>query len=334
MVRLARYPRVIRYVQPVSRSAAAGETARVYDGLRDEFGIHAEPIVLHSPNPDVLAGAWSVCRETLVAAGEVDRAVKEAVAIAVSEVNACPYCVDAHAAMLAGSDVPPAPEVERIVEWARATRTADAPILAAPPFGPQESAEMIGTAVLFHYINRVVTVFLGASPLPAVTRIFRGGAVRIAGRRFRGFVRARPSPGATLDLLPDATLPADFAWAAASPSIAGAWARFCAVVDREGEAALPRAVRTAVMERLRGWRGEDPGLGDGWLDDAIADVPDAERAGGRLAMLVALAPYRVDESVVEGYTDGDTADGRLVAAVSWPALAAARRVATWLREGT
>jgi hypothetical protein len=75
MGRLARYPRVIRYVQTVSRRSAEGETARVYDGLRDEFGVHAEPIVLHSPSPRLLAGAWSVCRETLVAAGRVDRAV-------------------------------------------------------------------------------------------------------------------------------------------------------------------------------------------------------------------------------------------------------------------
>lgn len=40
-----------------------------------------------------------MCRETLVA-GRVDRAVKEAVAVAVSKTNRCPYCVEAHATML------------------------------------------------------------------------------------------------------------------------------------------------------------------------------------------------------------------------------------------
>src|SRR5919108_782318 len=92
---------MVKYVQPVSRQTASGTTARVYEGLEREFGVHAEPITLHSPAPEICAGVWSVCRETLVAEGKVDRMVKEAVATAVSSINRCPFCVDAHAAMLA-----------------------------------------------------------------------------------------------------------------------------------------------------------------------------------------------------------------------------------------
>ena len=324
---------MIRYVHPVSRRSAEGRTARVYDELRDEFGLHAEPIVLHSPAPDLLAGAWSVCRETLVAAGRVDRAVKEAVAVAVSELNACPYCVDAHAAMLAGTRQPPAPKIEAAMQWARATRTPEAAVLAAPPFGPQEAPEMIGTAVLFHYLNRPVSVLLDDSPLPSTSRLLRPGMVWVAGRRFRRFVRAGPTPGATVDLLPAAPPPPEFVWASASPAIADAWARFCGVVEDHGKAALSPAVRTAVSRRLEHWMGEDPGPGLAWLDEALARVHAADRPAGRLAMLAAFAPYRVDEDVVREYLDVN-GDARLVAAVCWPALAAARRVATWLGGGT
>jgi AhpD family alkylhydroperoxidase len=323
---------MIRFVQPVSASSATGKTARVYAGLRDEFGIHAEPIVLHSPVPDLLAGAWSVCRETLVADGHVKRAVKEALAVAVSRLNACPYCVDAHAAMLAGTGHTGDAEMARAVEWGRATRSPGAAILAEPPFGPDEAPELISTALLFHYINRPVTVFLGESPLPPATRIFRRGAVRVAGRRFRPFVRTRPAAGATLALLPDAPLPHDFEWAAGSPAIAGAWARFCAVVEAHGEAALPPAVRARVGEALARWDGSDPGLGRDWLERAVEPLDEAERPAGRLALLVALAPYRVDDRIATAAVpqDGAGGDARLVAAVSWSALAAARRLAHWL----
>ena len=305
----------------------------MYDELSEEFGIHAEPIVLHSPAPDLLAGAWSVCRETLVAAGRVDRAVKESVAVAVSELNACPYCVDAHAAMLAGTKRAPAPEIQAAIQWARATRTPGAAVLAAPPFGPEEAPEMIGTAVLFHYVNRPVSVLLDDSPLPGASRLFKRGVVWVAGRRFRRFVRAAPTPGATVDLLPAAPLPPEFAWASASPAIADAWARFCAVVEDHGKAALPPAVRAAVARRLEHWVGEDPGLGLAWLDEALPRIHAADRPAGRLAMLAALAPYRVGEDVVREYLEAN-GDARLVAAVCWPALAAARRVAAWLGGAT
>jgi hypothetical protein len=239
--------------------------------------------------------------------------------------------------MLAGTRRSAGTDLTKAIEWARATRAAGAPVLAAPPFKSDKAPEMIGTAILFHYINRPVTVFCDESPLPAARRFFRSGVLWVAGLRFREFVRKRPSPGATLDLLPDAPLPPDFAWASSSPAIARAWAQFCAVVERTGEAALSPAVRRAVADRLEGWKGEEPGLGQAWLNEALDGVPHSDRAAGRLAMLVALAPYRVDGEVVQAYVrnldGGSGRDAQLVAAVCWSALAAARRVATWLGAG-
>jgi AhpD family alkylhydroperoxidase len=334
--------RMVKYVQPVSRQAASGITARVYDGLEHEFGVHAEPITLHSPAPELCAGAWSVCRETLVAAGKVDRMVKEAVATAVSSVNRCPFCVDAHAAMLAaGGHYGVARRMEEgdyetikdrriheIAHWALATRSPGAQILRKPPFRSQEAPELISTAVLFHYINRPVNVFLDDTPFP-LGGSFKAGSLWIAGRRFRRFTESRPPAGATLDLLPEAELPEDMAWASGSVVLAGAWARFAAAVDRAAERALPVEVRARLLARLRSWQGEDPGLRSDWVKESLEGLAPENRPAGRLALLSAIAPYRVDADLIESYRDGRP-DPDLVAAVAWPALVAARRVASWL----
>jgi AhpD family alkylhydroperoxidase len=58
-----------------------------------------EPFVVHSSSPQLLAGYWAASRETTLA-GIVPRAQKESVSPAVSKVNQCPYCVDAHTMML------------------------------------------------------------------------------------------------------------------------------------------------------------------------------------------------------------------------------------------
>jgi AhpD family alkylhydroperoxidase len=337
---------VIKHVKPVSRRSATGKTARVYEQMRREFGVHAEPIALHSPAPEVMFGVWSLCRETLVAPGRVRRAAKETVAAAVSSINRCPFCVDAHAAMLAASGhyatarkldqgrygAIAEPELAAVVDWAVATRSPDAEILRDPPFDRRQAPELIGTAMLFHYINRPVNVFLSETPFPTGARLLKGGMVRIAGRRFREVVNHGVAPGVSLELLPDAPLPEDMSWARGSPIIAGVWARFAAAVERAGQAALAPEVRALVAERLASWKGEDPGLGVRWLEDSLTGLAEELRPEGRLALLTALASYRIDETVIADFRDGRP-DSELVAAVSWSALAAARRIGSWLSRG-
>ena len=72
----------IRYLQPVPPAAATGLVAAVYSQAEREFGL-LPPIPLHSPVPRLLAGAWCVLRESLLA-GQVPRPVKEALAAAIS----------------------------------------------------------------------------------------------------------------------------------------------------------------------------------------------------------------------------------------------------------
>ncbi len=333
---------MIRYLRPVPSRVATGTVATVYDEVRREFGALVEPFTLHAAAPATLAGVWRACRATLLT-GRVAREVKEAVAAAVSRANRCSYCVDAHVVMLdgarahdtaravaAGDDEAIADaRLRRTVAWAAASRTPQAPVLAAPPFAAEALPEMVGTVMVFHYINRPVTVLLGASPLPAVPRRWQGGVRRAAGWWFRRAI-ARAKPLDPPPLLPAAPLPDDLRWAGASPAVADALARWAAAVELAGTHVLPEAVRACVTARLDAWRGEDPGLGRSWVTPAVDALPAAARPAARLALLTALAPHQVDRDTIDAFRAVTPDDAAVVTVLAWASLAAARRVVRWV----
>ena len=92
----------IRYLTSRPRVTASSLSERVLKQIRQEFGAEVEPFTLHLPVPELLAGVWMACRETLLA-GNGTREAKEVVATAVSALNQCPYCVDAHSMMFLGA---------------------------------------------------------------------------------------------------------------------------------------------------------------------------------------------------------------------------------------
>ena len=85
-----------------------------------------------------------------------------------------------------------------------------------------------------------------------------------------------------------------------------------------------------MQARLDAWTGEDPGLGRGWVEQAVRDLDEGNRSAGRLALLTALAPYQVDGTVVRAFRERSPGDPQLLAALAWSSLAAARRVGSWL----
>jgi AhpD family alkylhydroperoxidase len=184
--------------------------AEIYGQIRRDFGAVPDPFRLHSASPRLLGGVWAVCRETLVA-GRGPRHLRELVATVVSQINSCPYCVDAHTTMLhadgrgalAGSLLGGAAseglddEARTFAAWAAATRSPGAAVLADPPFDAELAPEFIGTAVAFHYINRMVTVLASPSPFPG-PRALRPLTTRIAPRLFARAVKRPKAPGASL----------------------------------------------------------------------------------------------------------------------------------------
>lgn len=334
----------MRFIEPVKQDEATGLLAQTYDAVERHMGSPAVarngPFLAHSPDSELLAAMWGIAYETVLVDGKVPRADKHAIAAIVSEINECPFCVQTHAfySGLEGerSDIEPlmTGRMERITdagrrrlaEWAAATRDPTSETVRKPPFTPEEAPEAIGTAVTFHYVDRVVTFFqgndgvdVGDTPFSVVESLTQ-----------TAIQRAR-EPGRSLLRVTDAQLPEDLRWAASSPHIASAFAGFVETVEAAGEAALDEPERTCVAVAIEAWDGSDPPLGRKWIDEALIGLdPGSSQARARLALMAALAPHRVDEATVEAFKRERPHDRELLGAVAWSASRAARRIGSWL----
>jgi AhpD family alkylhydroperoxidase len=313
-----------RHVRVIKRRHATGVVAEIYRQVERDFSMLAPPVALHSASTDVLAASWMILRETLLAQGFADRAGKEAVATGVSLANDCPYCADVHGMTLAA--MPDASEVSTLTEWARSSAVGPVPA----PFPAAHAAELIGVAVAFHYYNRMVNVFLSDSPFPShVPESAKPKARKVLG----GVLRPAPGgavAGESLDFLPAVPLPADLDWARSNGVVAEAFARAYAAVEVAGARSVPASVRALVSSRLSTWDGRPPGLSRAWVEEAVAALPSEDRAAGRLALVIALASFQLDDGLVSEFRLGSPGDDTLVELAAWASLAAARRISTWL----
>ncbi|MEU8196670.1 carboxymuconolactone decarboxylase family protein [Microbispora amethystogenes] len=329
-------PTPYRYVTPVPVDAATGRVAEVYRQIARDFGMTRMPLFLTlSPAPDVLAATWALLRESLLV-GEAPRAAKEIVAAGVSLANECPFCVDAHTVLLhatgehrlaetiARGERPPDPEHARLFDWATATATAATGGGRTPPCPPEQAAEHIGTALAFHFINRMVSSLLTADLLPAGlqrSRLVR----RLGGGALSRAVRRRPPRGEALPLLRGLPAYREPGWAAGAP-MGAAFAALLACA-REGAALLDDEAVEAVLEAVAVWDGGHPPL-SGWPSGPLADVAPARRPAARLALLAALAPYRVTDADVAAWreTGRGRSDADLVRLLAFGAISAVERV--------
>jgi AhpD family alkylhydroperoxidase len=329
----------VRYVSPVGRRAARGLVGQVYEQVERDFGVLAPSVALHSPAPEVLAASWLMLREVLLVTSNVDRTAKEAVAAMVSLGNTCPWCVAIHSTTfsgLSGNDAQSItdPRLRAITAWARGCGTREGALEHEPACSAEEAPELIGTAALLHYFNRMVNVFLTELPLPPGTpRMALGPVMQVLGRKIRPTAGQSYPPGTSLDLLPAASLSRDLSWAASNPVVADAFARIHGAVDAAGGRSVPSAVRDVVMMELGNWHGERRGPSRAWAEDAVSALPAAHRAAGRLALLTALASYQVDRSVIGEFRSGGSSDAQLVELTSWASFAAARRACAWIPVG-
>ncbi|MBE8522944.1 carboxymuconolactone decarboxylase family protein [Amycolatopsis sp. H6(2020)] len=320
-VALRRTLRDVRYVEVVRPRRARGLVRDVYRQVERDFGMLAPPIALHSAAPEVLAAAWLVLRESLVAAGTASRADKEVVAAAVSAANSCPYCVEVHGMALGSLGEPDAAaaieagaagairdrDTRALALWARGEGALPAGVPA------RTAAEFTAVAVAFHYLNRVVSVFLGPSPLPeAVPPQAREKAKAVLGFLLKP--GDAPPAGQALAFLPPAP-----GGTPESP-LDDAFARATAAVEAAGERSVPARVRDLVRRELKAWDGKPPGLSRAWAEPVLAELPPEERAAGRLALLTAKAAYQVGPADVRPER---TDDRGLVELVSWAAFTAA-----------
>lgn len=334
--------RSMRYVSPRPAAADAALARATLRQARRDFFVGG-PITVHAAAPRLMAGMWTFGREAILVPGALDRGTKEAIAAGVSESNVCPYCVDMHVSMthaagwhavadaILGHAAGAGGRRAAVATWALGTGGPGTVPPHAIPFSPDEVPEAVGTALFFHYINRVVNVFFAARPLrlPAFAEPARRWFVRAFGAALQSSVARPAAPGLALPLLPPAALPDDLRWAAPDDRVAGALARWAAVVEAAAARHLHPEARRAVTSAVASWQGEAPPLGRAWCDDALRGVRTG-RAAGELALMSALASHRVTPSHVARLRQEGVEDEALVATVAWGAFTAARRITGWL----
>lgn len=330
----------MRYVSAVPRREARGLTARVYEMIREDFFSNGS-LTSRSRVPELMAAIWTLGRESMLVADRVERTTKDAMSAVLSQINDCPYCEDMLVSLVhAGGDHETAGDIfaasdfeggegvlRRRLEWVRAVATGPGGDPPETPFDADQLPEAIGTLMGMTDINRYSHVVMEDSPVgtPFGLRALKARALRLFGVELRATRGRALEPGRALDLLPEAPLPDDMRWAEPNPRVAAAVARWVATVEREGGKAVPADARSAVLRALGRWNGEPMPLDPAWIEEDLHGLSGPAAAIARLAVVLAKAPYRVTERMVEDVMGEARDEERFVRILAWSSYATARR---------
>ncbi len=332
----------IKYVEAIPPGKAKGILSQIYNQIEHDFAI-APPFTLHSAIPELVAAVWSAERETMFH-GIVPRGIKESIVAAVAIINECPYCIDAHTLMMQASDEGVAAKemtgesgkitdskIQQLTDWAKATCTPGADILANPPFTLDEAPEIIGAALAFHYINRMANVFLDDHMVPKMG--FFSGAVRnmMANTMIKSMLQRKIEPGASIQFLPDGHLPDEFRWAKQNEILSRTFAGITAVMDQYAGEQFSQTALDTVRKKINTWHGQDMGMSRKWINEATEGLNEMDTVATRLMLLASLASYQVTETDIEQFQQHYPTDVAVIAATAWGAWTAVRRISTWLQ---
>ncbi|MFC4121964.1 DNA-binding protein [Nonomuraea zeae] len=317
----------------MSPDRAKGVIAEVYAQVNAEFSSIGPAVMMMSPAPELMAAGWSLMREAQLA-GDVPVLDKVVVALGAAQANGLDYDVQAFLSVLrllgepeTADDIerggaPADPHLAALLRWAASTGI-EGRDPAEPPFAAGAAAEHFGTALFTHFIDRVAAAMLPAgltpgSMDPADEPPFDGAPVlRELGQDLRG--------GATLPLLDGLPSGPPPAWAAGSP-IGTAYATLAATAA-QGAGLLSEAAAAVATQVIAGHAGRRTTAGD-HLEEPLADLPERERPGARLAILAGLAPEAITDEQVAAWraTDRRFSDHCTVYLLAFGAMAAVTRI--------
>jgi AhpD family alkylhydroperoxidase len=328
---------LLQYLVPIKPSRANGLVAKVYSQIKQDFGRIVEPFTLHSPIPSILAGAWMAARESELV-GHAPRSVKEAIAASVSKLNQCPYCVDAHTIMIRATgekrtakliakeqydEIRP-DQTKKIVKWALSTLSPKSKLINMPPFTKELAAELIGTAVFYHYINPLATIFLGNSPLPIP--FFKSQMKPIVSRLFKKAVNSPKLPGDSLALLPAAKLPEDLSWAKESYNVSEAYARFAEAFSKLEKTVIPKQTQQIVNQYLDNWPGETQKFGTERLEEITFHLKPEFKIATSIALMTIFSPYKITQKIIKEFRNFFPLQEQLLGIAAWASFTRARKI--------
>ena len=332
--------KTMRYVDAVPTRRAEGLTKQVYDMIREDFFKNGS-LTSRSKVPNLMAAIWTAGREAMLVEDRVDRTTKDAICAVLSQANDCPYCEDmlvslVHAGgrheaakdIFAQNDLLAADfEMRKRLEWVRAISAPGADGLPPPPFTTEQLPEVLGTLMAMSDINRFSHVVMEDSPVnaPFGARAIKAAALRFFGDELRATRRIPLQPGRALAFLPPAPLPEDMFWAKPNPRVADALARYAAAVERETAEVISPEVKSVVHASLQQWHGEQMPISRAWVDAEVVGLCDGDEAIAKLAIVLAKAPYQVDETMVEAVIGNDADQQRLIRILAWSSFVGGRR---------
>jgi hypothetical protein len=310
--------------------------------IAEDFFVNGS-LTSHSKVPNLLAGVWTGGRECILVTDQVDRTTKEALTAVLSQVNDCAYCGDMLISLVSGAGRQDAASnifhenesqindlvLRERLAWVKAATTPGAQAPKTFPFNNNQLPEVIGSLLAMSHINRVSHVLMDGSPVkvPFGLKVIKKTALRMFGVELKVTTERHLEAGRALKLLPAAPLPDDMQWAKVNPRIAAALSRWASVVEQEARQVASSDVRRMVYSSLQQWQGETMPLSRSWVDREIEEIAEEDRPIARLALVVAKAPYQVDESLVEDVLGAERDEPRLIRVLAWAAFSAGRRVA-------
>ena len=319
----------INHLKPVKYKESTGDIRNIYDEIILDY-VLGPPFVLHVSIPDLMAGAWSLVRETMIVNVNVDRLTKEKVAGGVSLSNQCPFCVEAHINMSGGRTEK---NKNDIFEWSKSLYSPNSELIKNPPFSKEEAPEIIGTALAFSYINRMVSVFVTDYPLPMprLLGFLKPGLSSLfkltAAKNITGI---NVETGVSLKRMPGAVLPNEFLWAKTNSNISQCFSGFDALSTTTGEKYISPDIQEPVLDYISDWKGEDQGIGNQWIEKVITNMSDDNKKIASLILLVAFQPYKVTKQQIVDLQNQGLKDDQLLAFVSWGSWQATKRISSWL----
>lgn len=338
----------VKYINIFGLKDSEGEIKKINLQINRDFGL-VGPLTLSTPSLRIHAIRWATARESFVVESNIKRVTKEIVAAGIAQINKCPYCEDVHGTSISSTGDNETSKAiangtweslkdertKAIIEWSLNTRNPTAKIIKNPPFSIDEAPEIIGTALVFHSTNRLVSLFLEESPLPSFlsTKLMKKTALKIASKTlFKSMVMKKASAGESLQFIQDYKIPKSVERSNAVPSFSKVLIAEEILLNEIEKEIIPQKIVALFKEKVNNWEGEEMPLGRGWLSELTNGLNKDEIPIANLIFLSAFSPHTIIKNDINKFRKINPTDKDLVEICFWSIQILTNKISDWLTK--